>query len=150
MARTTESYVQSVAATGASFANLQAKASRRLTGLATLFVPASLCAAVLAIPSFSGAGDVEKFWIFWAVSVPLAIILAIWFLSPLQSTIKRVRDKRKEEREKMAGKERAEAERRKQEGLEEEVRAPLKARHRWWAERSRTADIDIEMGVRLD
>ncbi|KAH8754648.1 hypothetical protein F5883DRAFT_573362 [Diaporthe sp. PMI_573] len=154
MARTTESYVQSVAATGASFANLQAKTSRKLTGLATLFVPASLCAAVLAIPSFSGAGDVEKFWIFWAVSVPIAIILAIWFLSPLERTIKKVRERRKEKREDEARKEKIVAERREQERENKAMASslapsltwptlwePPKARRLWWAKRSYKYDV---------
>ncbi|SPO04771.1 uncharacterized protein DNG_07456 [Cephalotrichum gorgonifer] len=70
--RTRGSYVEAVQATAAH--------ARRITGFATVFVPASLCAAVLAIPSFAGASDTQKFWIFWVVSVPLGIIAWIWFV----------------------------------------------------------------------
>ncbi|KAF2681940.1 hypothetical protein K458DRAFT_75582 [Lentithecium fluviatile CBS 122367] len=84
MNRTTETYVQAINATSAQFSNTQAQNSKKLTGFAAIFVPASLCAAILAIPSFSpDAKSPVKFWVFWAVSVPLAIILAVWFLSPL-------------------------------------------------------------------
>ncbi|KAK3320282.1 hypothetical protein B0T19DRAFT_468515 [Cercophora scortea] len=81
LARTADAYFEAVNASGALYGNIQAVSSRKITGLATIFVPASLCAAVLAIPSFSGAGDLEKFWIFWAVSVPLAIVLALLLMT---------------------------------------------------------------------
>lgn len=90
--RTSSSYVDAVQATAAQFANDQATSARRITGFATIFVPASLCAAVLAIPSFAGASDTEKFWIFWTVSVPLGILAWIWFISPLRGWISKTRD----------------------------------------------------------
>ncbi|KAI7782011.1 hypothetical protein LA080_013949 [Diaporthe eres] len=78
--RTTNSYLQAAAAEGAKFSNIQARASKKITFLATLFVPASLCAAVLALPGYSGAQGTTRFWLFWVVSVPIALILAITLL----------------------------------------------------------------------
>ncbi|GAP89061.2 putative magnesium and cobalt transport protein [Rosellinia necatrix] len=60
--RTSKAYVDAVQATSAQVANDQALSARRLTGFATIFVPASLSAAILAIPSFMGANDTTKFW----------------------------------------------------------------------------------------
>ncbi|OTB00349.1 hypothetical protein M426DRAFT_238257 [Hypoxylon sp. CI-4A] len=84
---TTKTYIEAIQATSAQFSNDQAASARRITGFASIFVPASLCAAVLAIPSFTGASDTEKFWIFWAVSVPLGIMAWIWFLSGLREFV---------------------------------------------------------------
>ncbi|KAH8775338.1 hypothetical protein F5883DRAFT_640620 [Diaporthe sp. PMI_573] len=82
--RTTDSYVQAAAAEGAKFANIQAVSSKRVTALASLFVPASLCAAVLAIPNaFQGVNNYQMFWIFWVISVPLAVLLALLFFTKL-------------------------------------------------------------------
>ncbi|POS71203.1 hypothetical protein DHEL01_v210407 [Diaporthe helianthi] len=78
--RTMNSYLQAATAEVAKFANLQAKTSKKITFLATLFVPASLCAAVLALPGYSGAQGAQRLWLFWVVSVPIAIILAVTLL----------------------------------------------------------------------
>ncbi|KAF2736759.1 hypothetical protein EJ04DRAFT_150620 [Polyplosphaeria fusca] len=119
MARTTDSYLQTVSATGAQFANLQSRSINRLTGLASLFFPASLCAAVLAIPSFSHAGEATKFWygiisssyafpfwvatntgrrIFWVFSVPVSIILALLLISPFPARLRKQFAKRREKK----------------------------------------------------
>lgn len=78
--RTTNSYLQAATAEGAKFSNLQARTSKKITFLATLFVPASLCAAILALPGYSGAQGPTRFWLFWVVSVPVAVILAVTLL----------------------------------------------------------------------
>ncbi|KAL5380068.1 hypothetical protein DPSP01_008104 [Paraphaeosphaeria sporulosa] len=63
MNRTTDTYVQAIGSTAAQFANEQTKNSKKLTGFAAVFVPASLCAAILAIPSFTpDAKSITKFW----------------------------------------------------------------------------------------
>ncbi|KAJ9156182.1 hypothetical protein NKR23_g1062 [Pleurostoma richardsiae] len=90
--RTTQAYVEAIQATGAQFANDQAISSRRITGWAAIFVPASLAAAILAIPSFAGASDSEKFWIFWVASVPLMIITWLWFMSGLKEWVNETRE----------------------------------------------------------
>ncbi|KAK2609871.1 hypothetical protein N8I77_003346 [Diaporthe amygdali] len=57
--RTTNSYLQAATAEGAKFANLQAKS---------------------ALPGYSGAQGSTRFWLFWVVSVPIAIVLAATLL----------------------------------------------------------------------
>ncbi|KAM7214440.1 putative magnesium and cobalt transport protein [Rhypophila decipiens] len=85
--RTRDTYVEAVGATAAKLANDQAISSRQISGYAAIFVPASLTAAVLAIPAFAG-DDNSKFWIFWAVSAPLAVFVWVWYMTGLQGWLK--------------------------------------------------------------
>ncbi|KAK3291901.1 uncharacterized protein B0H64DRAFT_242521 [Chaetomium fimeti] len=75
--RTTESYLQTVAACQASAATAQANFVGQITKMASVFVPVSLIAAIFSMGGNFAAGS-ELFWIFWAVSMPVAVGLIAW------------------------------------------------------------------------
>lgn len=60
-------------------ANDQARSVGRLTALATVFVPFTVTAGVFSMSDDFAAGG-DKFWVFWAVAVPLAGVLLVWVL----------------------------------------------------------------------
>lgn len=58
-------------------ANNQARSVGRLTALATVLVPFTISAGIFSMSDEYAAGK-SKFWVFWAIAVPLASLLLIW------------------------------------------------------------------------
>lgn len=58
-------------------ANNQARSVGRLTALATVLVPFTIAAGIFSMSDEYAAGK-SKFWVFWAIAVPLASLLLIW------------------------------------------------------------------------
>jgi hypothetical protein len=77
-----ESYTQRASINESMAANQQARGVRYLTALAALFVPASLTAGIFAMAGEFSAGA-SRFWVFWAVSIPLMSILSVLFFAEL-------------------------------------------------------------------
>ncbi|KAK4452214.1 hypothetical protein QBC34DRAFT_436010 [Podospora aff. communis PSN243] len=75
--RITESYLQTVAACQASAATAQANFVGQITKMASVFVPVSLIAAIFSMGGNFAAGS-SMFWIFWAISMPIAALLMAW------------------------------------------------------------------------
>jgi len=98
MKRSRSNYLQTVQASEAQFANLQARSVGNLTKLATIFVPLSLSAAILTIPGFDGDGNKRTLWIFWTACVPLVIILALLLYTGLGVVVQEYWGKRQRER----------------------------------------------------
>ncbi|KAF4546053.1 Magnesium and cobalt transport protein [Lasiodiplodia theobromae] len=58
-------------------ANSQARSVGRLTALAAVLVPFSIAAGICSMSDEYAAGK-SRFWVFWAIAVPLASLLLIW------------------------------------------------------------------------
>ncbi|KAK0609099.1 hypothetical protein DIS24_g12500 [Lasiodiplodia hormozganensis] len=58
-------------------ANNQARSVGRLTALATVLVPFTIAAGIFSMSDEYAAGK-SKFWVFWAIAVPLASVLLVW------------------------------------------------------------------------
>ncbi|RYP08419.1 hypothetical protein DL764_001907 [Monosporascus ibericus] len=70
-----EAYVQAVE-------NNNARDVGFLTSLATIFVPVSLVAGILSMGGEFAAGQ-NRFWVFWASSVPLIIVGLVFLFTPI-------------------------------------------------------------------
>ncbi|KAK1753901.1 hypothetical protein QBC47DRAFT_385170 [Echria macrotheca] len=86
--RATDSYLQTVAACEAFYSSIQATFIGRITKMATVFVPVSLVAAIFSMAGDFAAGS-PKFWLFWAISMPIAVALICWMFG--LDTVKKVR-----------------------------------------------------------
>jgi hypothetical protein len=60
---------------------------KNLTSVAILFAPVSVIAGIFAMGGEFAAGD-KRFWVFWAVSIPLMSVLSLILFTPLQSALK--------------------------------------------------------------
>lgn len=58
-------------------ANNQARSVGRLTALATVLVPFTIAAGIFSMSDEYAAGK-SRFWVFWAIAVPLASVLLVW------------------------------------------------------------------------
>jgi hypothetical protein len=68
-----QAYMQSISVRETSDANKQARQVGYLTSLATIFIPLSLVAAVFSMGGDFAAGE-SRFWVYWAVAVPVAAV----------------------------------------------------------------------------
>ncbi|KAI0503236.1 hypothetical protein F5B22DRAFT_662181 [Xylaria bambusicola] len=68
-----EAYTQAISVRESIIANQQARQVGYLTSLATLFVPISFIAAVFSMGG-DYAADQKRFYVFWAVSLPVAVV----------------------------------------------------------------------------
>ncbi|KAF4454873.1 magnesium and cobalt transport protein [Fusarium austroafricanum] len=68
-----QAYTQAVSARESQIANKQARQVGYLTSLATFFVPMSFVAAVFSMGGDYAAGE-KKFYVFWVISVPIAVL----------------------------------------------------------------------------
>jgi hypothetical protein len=68
-----QAYMQSISVRETSDANEQARHVGYLTSLATIFIPLSFVAAVFSMGGDFAAGE-SRFWVYWAVAVPVAAV----------------------------------------------------------------------------
>jgi CorA-like Mg2+ transporter protein len=82
-----KSYAERASIREAQAANQLARSVGFLTSLATIFVPASFIAGIFAmVDDFSVGGS--KFWVFWAVSGPVTLIILVVLFTRMRSSPK--------------------------------------------------------------
>jgi len=69
-------YAQEASIYESQVANRQARNVGRLTALATVLVPISISAAIFSMGGEYLAGE-SKFWVFWAVSLPVVLVFTL-------------------------------------------------------------------------
>ncbi|KAK3297934.1 uncharacterized protein B0H64DRAFT_393421 [Chaetomium fimeti] len=74
-----EAYTLAVSVRESIVANAQARQVGYLTSLATLFIPVSFIAAVFSMGGDYAAGE-RKFYVFWAISLPIAVVASCLYL----------------------------------------------------------------------
>jgi hypothetical protein len=77
---TTEVYSHAAEGEGMRSANAQSNSVARLTGLATVFVPLSLIAAIFSIGGDYAVGG-ARFWVYFVVSVPVGLIISLFLFT---------------------------------------------------------------------
>lgn len=83
-----ESYVQAVSLQEAQHSNAQTHSVRRLTALATIFVPISGIAGIFSMGGKFAAGE-SKFWVFFAITLPIIMIILALIFTNLVTTIQK-------------------------------------------------------------
>jgi len=79
-------YVQEALIHESRVANRQARNVGRLTALATILVPISFSAAIFSIGVEYLTGE-SKFWIFWAVSLPVVLVFTLFVTNAFSQSL---------------------------------------------------------------
>jgi Mg2+ and Co2+ transporter CorA len=81
-----QAYTEAVSVRQSIVSNQQAEQVGYLTSLAVLFVPASFVASIFSMGGDFSAGA-DRFWVFWAILVPLVMLSCIFLFTKLGERI---------------------------------------------------------------
>jgi hypothetical protein len=81
-----ESYIQEISLQEAQHSNSQAHSVRRLTAMATIFVPISAIAGIFSMSGKFAVGE-SKFWVFFVITVPIILIIIAFLFTNVSVTV---------------------------------------------------------------
>jgi len=84
---TAETHMHSVSGEAIRSSNAQSLSVARLTTLATVFVPISLIAGIFSIGGDYAVGE-SKFWVFFAVTVPIGMVISLFLFTKFAALLK--------------------------------------------------------------